>query len=118
MPAVGISIGVERTLEIMDVEKMFPEFESAPKVLVALIGNTLEQAIEIAQKLRAANISADLDLMRRNIGKLMNYANTLQIPYVVVIGENELKENKFTLRNMKTGKQELLSEKDLIKKLK
>jgi len=68
--------------------------------------------------LRSEKISTEIDLMRRNVGKLMNYANTLQIPYVVVIGENELKEKKVTLRDMKTGKQELLNEKDLIKRLK
>ncbi|HIK00445.1 TPA: histidine--tRNA ligase [archaeon] len=118
VPAVGLSIGVERILEIMDEKKMFPNFEGEPKVLVVPIGQTLEKAIELTQKLRSEKISTEIDLMRRNVGKLMNYANTLQIPYVVVIGENELKEKKVTLRDMKTGKQELLNEKDLIKRLK
>ncbi len=118
VPAVGISIGVERILEIMDEEKMFPDFAGEPKVLVAPIGKTLENAIEITQKLRTAGVSTEIDLMRRNIGKLMNYANSLQIPYVVVIGEAEVKENKVTLRDMKSGKQELVDEKELAKKLK
>ncbi len=117
VPAVGISMGVERILEIMEEKKMFPDFSGEPKVLVAPIGDTLEKAIELCQKLRANSISVDIDLMRRNIGKLMNYANSMKIPYVVVIGEIEVKENKFTLRDMKTGKQEMVSEKDLLKKL-
>src|SRR3989344_2120772 len=90
IPAVGISIGVERILEIMDEEKLFPNFESEPKILVVPIaskaelsrislvgyGKTLEKAIELTQNLRTNGLSAEIDLMRRNIGKLMNYANS------------------------------------------
>ena len=131
IPAVGISIGVERILEIMDEEKLFPNFESEPKILVVPIaskaelsrislvgyGKTLEKAIELTQNLRTNGLSAEIDLMRRNIGKLMNYANSLGVAYVVVIGEKELKEGKVALKDMKSGAQELVSEKELVKRL-
>ena len=118
VPAVGMSIGIERIIEIMKEEKLFPDLGSEPKVLVVPIGKTLEKAIELTQKLRAANIPADIDLMRRNVGKLMNYANSLGIPFVAVLGENEVKEKKVTLRDMKSGKQELIAESELLKRVK
>lgn len=120
LPAVGISIGVERVLEIMGNKKMFPEkiLQYSPKVLIIPIGKTLEKCIETVQKLRTEKIPADVDLMKRGLSKLLNYANVLQIPFVAILGEKEAKENKFTLRDMKTGKQELINLEELIKKLK
>ena len=112
-----MSIGIERIIEIMKEEKLFPDLGSEPKVLVVPIGKTLEKAIELTQKLRNSGIPADIDLMRRNVGKLMNYANSLGIPFVAVLGENEVKEKKVTLKDMKSGKQEAIDEKILIKKL-
>src|SRR3989344_4984897 len=72
LPAVGMSIGIERIIEIMKEEKLFPDLGSEPKVLVVPIGKTLEKAIELTQKLRSNGIPADIDLMRRNVGKMMN----------------------------------------------
>lgn len=122
LPAVGISIGVERVLEIMEKKKMFPEkvLQYVPKVLIIPIRaeKTLEKCIEIVQKLRAVGVKADVDLMNRGLSKLLNYANVLQIPFVAILGEKEAKENKITLRDMKTGKQELINLEELIKKLK
>src|SRR3989344_2139172 len=117
LPAVGMSIGIERIIEIMKEEKLFPDLGSEPKVLVVPIGKTLEKAIELTQKLRSNGIPADIDLMRRNVGKMMNYANSLGIPFVAVLGENEVKEKKVTLKDMESGKQEAIDEKILIKKL-
>ena len=115
LPAVGISIGVERVIEILEEKKMFPELNSI-KVLVIPIGEGARRyAFKLAQKLRASKINTDVDLMRRGPSKLLNYASSLKIPYCVIIGEKEIKEGKVTLRDMKSGEQKLVSEGELLK---
>ena len=59
-----------------------------------------------------------MDLIGRGISKNLDYANKLRIPYVIFIGEEELKKDKLKLRNMKTGEESLLSLNDIIKKFK
>jgi len=115
LPAVGISMGVERILEIMKEQKMFPEL-NITRVLVIPVGETArDYAFKLAQKLRENKIPADVDLMKRGPSKLLNFANALKIPYCVIIGEKELKEKKVTLKNMESGEQEKIGEKELLK---
>jgi len=71
----------------------------------------------IAQELRDAGINVDIDLMNRGPSKNINYANTFDIPYVIFIGEDEVKSKKVKLKNMKTGKEKLISVKEAINDL-
>ncbi|RMF07066.1 histidine--tRNA ligase [Candidatus Woesearchaeota archaeon] len=114
-PAVGISFGLEI---IADAYKLLgrSEKQSVAKVFIIPI-NTRKQCREIAEKLRDAGINTDMDIMGRGISKNLQYANSLSIPFVVIAGEDELAENKVTLRDMKTGQQEMLSVEEVIKKL-
>lgn len=117
VPAVGLSIGVERILEIMNSLNMFKSGSSI-KALVIPVGETLEKGIQIAKNLRDKGIKTDLDLLKRGISKNLNYANALNIPFAVIIGEKELKAGKVTLRDMKSGEQELISESKVLERLK
>ena len=118
-PATGLSLGVERILEVMTEKKMFPDLSDMAKVFVVPIGDsTREYAVEFAQKLRSEGIKVDLDLMRRSISKNLDYANSVGFSYVVLIGEDEIKAKKVTLRDMKTGKQESLSFGEVLKRFK
>ncbi len=110
-PAVGISFGLDR-IELL----MKAEGKTLTKVYVIPIKQT-EKASEIVQELRNNSINSDMDLMDRSISKNLDYANTYGIPYVVFVGEDEVKKNKFKLRDMKSGKEELLDIKDIVKKL-
>ena len=80
--------------------------------------SSAEEALKIAKKLRDNNIKVDIDLNNRNVSKNLNYANKKEIPYVLFIGEEELKKKKVKLRNMKTGKEELLTLDETIKRIK
>ena len=111
-PAIGISFGLDR-IELAIKERKV----EITKAYVIPIKQT-EKAMEIVKALRDNGINSDLDLIGRSISKNLEYANTLGIPYAVIIGENEIKENKYTLRDMTTGKEEKLSVNELIKKLK
>jgi len=77
-----------------------------------------KEALPIVQKLRHAGINADIDVSIRGISKNLDYANTLRIPYVLFVGEDELKSRKFKLRDMKSGTEKDYSIDDAIKFLK
>ena len=76
-----------------------------------------EEALDIAQQLREAGINTDIDLMSRGISKNLNYAHAMAIPQVLFVGERELKEGKVKLRDMVTGKEEMLDLKAAIKSI-
>ncbi|MBN2368135.1 histidine--tRNA ligase, partial [Candidatus Woesearchaeota archaeon] len=78
---------------------------------------TLSESVAIAEKLRKKGIKTEVDLMERNISKNLSYANNMSIPYVLFVGQKELDQKKVKLRNMKTGKEEMLGAEGVIKKL-
>ena len=106
-PAVGISFGIDRICEVIK-ESNVDVVKTPVKVFVIPI-NTLDNSLEIVQKLRKAGIETDVDLLDRSISKNLQYANSLEIPFVLIIGENELKKNKLKLKDMKSGKESMLS---------
>jgi histidyl-tRNA synthetase len=65
--------------------------------------------------LRKAGVNAEIFPESAKMKKQMNYANRKDIPYVVLAGDSEMEAQKFTLKNMETGEQQLVSEKELIK---
>ena len=66
-------------------------------------------------KLRAAGVRTELFPDASKMKKQMSYANQKQIPFVALAGENEINEGKFTLKNMQTGEQQLLTPDELLK---
>ncbi len=111
-PAVGISFGLDRIEKAVKLDS-----KTTTKVYIIPI-NQIKKASELTEELRNNDINADVDLMNRSISKNLDFANALAIPYVIFIGENEIKQKKFKLKDMKSGKEELLSASDIIKKLK
>ena len=114
-PATGISFGLEIITEALREKKRFTK-KSVTQVFVIPI-KTEKQSIKIAEELRRAGIKTEMDILNRGISKNLAYANSLNIPFVIIIGEQELKQNKVKLRDMKSGKEELLSINEVVKKL-
>ncbi|MDP6642081.1 MAG: histidine--tRNA ligase [Candidatus Nanoarchaeia archaeon] len=112
MPAVGISFGLDRIFNSYKKES-----KTITQVYVIPI-NTLKESLKIVNELRKNNIKVDVDLGDRSISKNLDYANKLNIPYVIFLGKQELKSKKLKLRDMKTGKEKLLSLDKVIKVLK
>lgn len=115
-PAVGVSFGLDRIYDTM-LEKEKTTQKTTTQAYVIPI-KALNESMKIAQQLRDAGIKTDIDSMDRSISKNLEYANTLGIPYVVFVGKKELEQGKVKLRDMKTGKEEMISLNDVIKKLK
>lgn len=107
MSGVGISYGAERIYDILLECDGFPTSLTTPiKVLFINFGKKEElYALQAVQQLRNANIACELYPDNVKIGKQLNYANNKAIPFVIMAGENEIKENCFTLKNMQTGEQ-------------
>lgn len=105
--STGITFGLERISQLATVN-----LENTQIVIISI--NQDKDSIKIMQELRQNNISC---LMIDKISKALEYANAKAIPYTLFIGQEEIKEKKFKLKDMKTGKEEMLSVKDLIKKL-
>jgi len=100
-PMTGISLGLERILELMKNKKMFEE-DNKTKVFVANVNEKVKnEAIKIAQELRKEGINCQTDLMSRSLSKQLEYADNMEIPYVLIVGEKEVKSKKFKLKDMK-----------------
>ena len=116
VPAVGISFGLEVITDALRLSKKSIK-KCVTKVYVIPIG-TQAESMKLVKEIRDKGINADIDLVGRGISKNLNFANSMSIPFVIFVGEDELKQDKFKLRDMESGKEELLPKDKLIEKLK
>ena len=121
LPGVGISIGLTRLFYVLNEQGMLSdETVCAPAdALVIPMAEDLGYAIAAATALRDAGIRTQLYCEQKKFKAKMSYADKLGIPYVLLIGEDEIAENVVAVKNMQSGKQEKLSFSDaaaLIKK--
>lgn len=111
IPAVGISFGIDRIYDVMDELELFPSDKLAStRVLVASFDSQSEQyALKILNQLRSAGVSSELFPDPVKIKKQLAYANKKSIPFVILIGSEEMKTGKLTLKDMGTGNQQSVS---------
>ncbi|KAJ50598.1 histidyl-tRNA synthetase [Clostridium tetanomorphum] len=116
LPGVGISIGLTRLFYQLREAKIIGENASSTlsQVLIIPMDNLIEESIKVASKLRENGIIAEMYSEDAKVGKKFGYADKLNIPFVILIGPDEVKENKVTLKNMKTGNQETLPLEEVI----
>ena len=116
MSGVGISFGIERIIDVMDVLNLFPNINSSgSKVLFTYFDKEgQKESLKHVAVLRSQNIPSEIYPDFSKIKKAFEFADKKQIPFVAVIGESELLENKINIKNMKNGEQQLLSISDLI----
>ena len=107
MSGVGISFGADRIYDVMLGLNLFPEeLACSTKVLFVNLGAAEEEAsMRLLSKLRNNEISAEIYPESAKMKKQMEYANHRGIPYVVIIGSNELAQGIATVKNMRTGEQ-------------
>ena len=105
---VGISFGADRIYDVMVGLDLFPEeVNFTTKVLFVNLGAAEQMAsMQIIRALRDAGIAAEIYPEAAKMKKQMEYANRRMIPYVVIIGSNELAERRATVKNMRTGEQQ------------
>jgi len=116
---IGISFGIERIIEILNTNNLFPKkIESNNIVLISYLSNGLiKNSLELANKLREKGIPTDLYSEKAKLKKQLQYANNNNIPFVIIIGEDEIRNGKYILKNMKDGNQNLLTINEIINKM-
>ncbi len=116
---IGISFGIERIYEIMKERNLFPDsISKKDTVLVCSMSEKyLDDSLKISSILRNNNISTDLYPDNPKLKKQLQYANKNDIPYVIIIGEDEVTSKLFTLKDMETGSQEKLGIDEIISKV-
>ncbi len=104
-PAVGISFGLDRIMDVLKKLGKKTEEQGSAEIFIIPIGATIKESFKIAQELRAKGIRTDIDLAGRSLSKNIKYADTLSIPRVLFVGEDEIKKGLFKLRDLKTGEE-------------
>jgi len=117
--AVGFGLGFDRTVEAAEQAKLIPQFTTSAKILVTIFeGVNFARILEITKKLRSKNINTELATEAKvNLDKQLKYADKKGIPFVLIIGPDEVKADKVTLKDMKTGDQQTITLDQAIQKL-
>lgn len=120
---VGISFGLDRIYLVLEELELFPETLNQSLQVLCLNFGTQEAlaALRLTTSLRKSGIKADLYPSDAKIQKQFKYANNRNVPYVILIGEKELADSSFLVKNMESGEQEnynLQNRDDFIRKLK
>lgn len=120
LTGAGISFGADRIYDVLQELNLFPESTAAgTKVLISNFDQEAERyALPILQQLRQANIAAELYPASAKLKKQMSYADDKRIPYVILIGSDEMQTGLLTLKDMKSGQQQKLAVKDIMELLK
>ena len=118
LPGVGVSIGLTRLFyKLNELQAIEASKKSISKVLVVSMVEDQTTALEIGKALRNAGIETENYLEDKKIKAKFKYADKLQIPYVIVIGEDEITNNVVTLKNMQTGEQKTTSIQEAINEI-
>ncbi|RYG22359.1 MAG: histidine--tRNA ligase [Chitinophagaceae bacterium] len=116
LTGVGISFGADRIYDVLEELSLFPKSAAqGTKVLLSNFDAVAEKyALPLLQKLRAANLSVELYPSAAKLKKQMSYADAKNIPYVILIGDEEMKNGLLTLKNMQSGDQQSLTIDEII----
>ena len=116
LSGVGISFGADRIYDVLNALDLYPkETITGTQLLCINFGEEeTEYCLPVVSKARKAGIRTEMFPDKSKMKKQMNYANAKGIPFVVLAGENEINEGKFTLKDMNSGEQKLVSADELI----
>lgn len=116
LSGVGISFGADRIFDVLNQLDLYPqETITGTELLFVNFGQKeVSYSLPIIAKVREAGVRCEIYPDSVKMKKQMSYANAKQIPFVAIVGENEMQEGKVTLKNMTTGEQSLVTPEDLI----
>ena len=120
LSGVGISFGADRIYDVLNQLDLYPKDAVDGTQLLFVNFGEAEAAyvLPVLAKVRAAGIRAEIYPDSAKMKKQMGYANNKAIPFVAIVGENEMNEGKLTLKNMTTGEQSLVTPDELIDAIK
>ena len=110
-PTVGISFGLSPIYELIKDSDMFKDKSQTDIYIIPM--NTEIESLILANEIRKQGLNVEIEMSKRKFKKSMDYANKENIPYVIVLGEEELANKTFNMKNMFTGEQTKISFNDL-----
>ena len=106
MPSLGFAMGMERLLMVMDAQKIEIPDNDKTALYIATMGDAAKvKAFELLRQVRECGLIAETDVVGRGLRAQMKYADKIGAKYSVVLGDNEIEENKARVKNMETGEQ-------------
>ena len=106
LPGVGISIGLTRLFYVLDEQGLLnPQLPSAPADALVLPMGEIAPAIAVAEAIRAEGLRVQLYCEQKKFKQKMAYANKLEVPFAILLGEDEIAEGKCSVKNMVSGEQ-------------
>jgi histidyl-tRNA synthetase len=117
IPAVGVAQGVDRIVLAMKKQKVHPRIAREKVVIIPVDEEYVAKAIELSSILRSAELSVEVEVMRRAVSKALSDADRRAVTYAVIVGPEELKEEKVVLRDMKKREQKVVEIKNLCKEI-
>ncbi|RZN62794.1 MAG: histidine--tRNA ligase [Methanonatronarchaeia archaeon] len=116
--STGFAFGFDRLVEALSEQKSLPKISPNPFIMISPVSEEFrKEALNLTLQIRRF-LPADIDMTDRGIGDQLSYANSLDIPYVGIIGEKEVEEKTISLKNMVTGEQSKIEFKEIIEFLK
>lgn len=115
-PGVGVAFGLDRIMVYLEEQAKLSEITTNTKILIANFKDTQEESITLLTQLQEVGINTEIYLQPDKLQKQFKYADKKQIEYMILLGSDEVKKKKVVLRNMKTGEQQSMTMKKLLKK--
>ena len=116
IPACGFSLGLERILVVMEERGMFPpelNTNSADVMVTIWSEDSIAESLKLANELRQTGLRVLVYPQADKLGKQFQYADSVGVKFVCVIGENELAENKVTVKDLQSGEQRSVERKQV-----
>jgi histidyl-tRNA synthetase len=111
VPSTGFGIGFDRIIDAVN-----PQVPEPPRLLVVPTNDARIYALHVANELRSRFVT-DIDVMDRTVRSQLAYANSAGFDYAIIIGKREMQTSKLTMRNLRTGEQELLDVKQIVNRV-
>ena len=100
-PATGISLGIDRIVEVLGEAKMLPTSKTVTQLLIAYVNPSIRtEAVKLASRLRSGGLRVEVDVMGRKLERQLKYADAKGIPYTLIVGSRELELGIYRLRDM------------------
>lgn len=115
IPAVGFGAGDVTTKDFLETHNLLPAYKATTDLYIAVLDEKFFVETELlANKLRGEGLSVALDFTLRKVGDQIKTADKQKIPFVIVIGEEEIKSKKYKVKNLASGVETLVSEKEIL----
>jgi len=114
VPAFGFGAGDVIIRDILETYKLLPEYKPKTALYICTLGKEFQEyGNELAQKLREQGVNVAVDLTNKKVGDQIKSADKQKIPFIICLGEDEIKSGQFKLKNLKTGEEQTVTEQGL-----